>query len=53
MMVETAEDYEKLLSRYNQLPKQLQQMQELMKEGVAKGIINHKVAMVGDHLTSL
>lgn len=46
MVFETKDDYEKLLSRYKQLPKQLSQIKELMEAGVASGIVNHAISMV-------
>ncbi|XP_071518934.1 uncharacterized protein [Panulirus ornatus] len=47
MVFETAADYEKLLSRYNQLPEQLSQIQSLMEEGVKQGLVNHAISMKG------
>nr|XP_045589455.1 uncharacterized protein LOC123751404 [Procambarus clarkii] len=47
MVFETPEDYEKLLSRYEKLPQQLKQIQALMEEGVATGIVNHAISMEG------
>lgn len=46
MVFETAEDYEKLLSRYENLPQQLSQIQSLMEEGVVVGVVNHAISMV-------
>lgn len=47
MVFETTEDFQKLLSRFENLPRQLQQIQQLMEEGVAAGIVNHAISMVG------
>lgn len=47
MVFETTEDFQKLLSRFEKLPQQLEQIQRLMDEGVAAGIVNHAISMVG------
>ncbi|ROT75243.1 hypothetical protein C7M84_006195 [Penaeus vannamei] len=47
MVFETTEDFQKLLSRFENLPRQLQQIQQLMEEGVAAGIVNHAISMKG------
>lgn len=45
----TAKDYENLLSRYKQVATLLQQVHELMKQGVAQNVTHHKVSMVSEH----
>ncbi|XP_037779862.1 uncharacterized protein LOC119576313 [Penaeus monodon] len=47
MVFETTEDFQKLLSRFEKLPQQLEQIQRLMDEGVAAGIVNHAISMKG------
>lgn len=47
MVFKTADDYRKLLSRMESLPEQMKQIQELMKEGIKKGIVNHSSSLVG------
>ncbi|XP_076033289.1 uncharacterized protein LOC143020654 isoform X2 [Oratosquilla oratoria] len=45
MVFETPEDYEKLLSRLGQLPRQIDQIITLMRTGMKDGIVQHEVAM--------
>lgn len=47
MVFETAEDYEKLLGRLDLLPQQLVEVEALMREGVARGIVQHAITMKG------
>ncbi|CAN7990694.1 unnamed protein product [Ixodes pacificus] len=47
MVFETADDYRKLLSRYNKLPKQLDEVMELMMEGVKQKRTLHAVSLKG------
>ncbi|KAL1417313.1 hypothetical protein MTO96_006191 [Rhipicephalus appendiculatus] len=54
MVFNTVEDYKKLLSRYEKLPKQLEEITELMKEGIRLKKTAHAVSMknVLERLTS-
>ncbi|XP_049515960.1 uncharacterized protein LOC119436920 [Dermacentor silvarum] len=45
MMFNTVEDFKKLLSRYEKLPKQLEEITELMKEGIKLKKTAHAVSM--------
>uniref|UniRef100_A0A6M2CRP3 DUF885 domain-containing protein n=1 Tax=Rhipicephalus microplus TaxID=6941 RepID=A0A6M2CRP3_RHIMP len=45
MVFNTVEDYKKLLSRYEKLPKQLEEITELMKEGIRLKKTAHAVSM--------
>ncbi|XP_063599447.1 uncharacterized protein LOC134775775 [Penaeus indicus] len=47
MIFETVDDYEKLLSRLHLLPQQLAEVEALMREGVARGIVQHAITMKG------
>ncbi|XP_047490586.1 uncharacterized protein LOC125040119 [Penaeus chinensis] len=47
MVFETVEDYGKLLSRFHLLPQQLAEIEALMREGVARGIVQHAITMKG------
>ncbi|KAK8386373.1 hypothetical protein O3P69_010798 [Scylla paramamosain] len=47
MIFKTTEDYRKLLSRMENLPVQLKQIEELMREGIKKGIVNHSSSLAG------
>lgn len=47
MVFETAEDYEKLLGRLDLLPQQLVEVEALMREGVARGVVQHAITMKG------
>ncbi|XP_076358939.1 uncharacterized protein LOC143251553 [Tachypleus tridentatus] len=45
MKFDTVEDFRKLISRYRALPKQADEIIELMKEGIRQGRTNHAVSM--------
>lgn len=45
MVFKTVNDYKKLLSRYEKLPKQLEEITELMKEGIKRKKTLHAVSM--------
>lgn len=45
MIFNTVEDFKKLLSRYEKLPKQLEEITELMKEGIKLNKTAHAVSM--------
>lgn len=47
MIFEEVADYEKLISRYQQLPKQLNQILGLLKKGVTAGVVHHRITMKG------
>uniref|UniRef100_A0A0K8R524 DUF885 domain-containing protein n=1 Tax=Ixodes ricinus TaxID=34613 RepID=A0A0K8R524_IXORI len=47
MVFKTADDYRKLISRYNKLPKQLEEVMELMREGVKQKRTLHAVSLKG------
>ncbi|CAN7993024.1 unnamed protein product [Ixodes hexagonus] len=47
MVFETVDDYRKLLSRYNRLPKQLDEVMELMREGIKQKRTLHAVSLKG------
>lgn len=45
MVFKNTNDYRKLLSRYSKLPKQLEEVMELMKEGIRQQRTLHRVSM--------
>ncbi|XP_042863033.1 uncharacterized protein LOC122247652 [Penaeus japonicus] len=47
MVFEEESDYEKLLSRLQGLPQQLVEIELLMREGVARGVVQHAITMKG------
>lgn len=47
MVFETVDDYRKLISRYNKLPKQLDEVMELMREGIKQRRTLHAVSLKG------
>ncbi|CAL4067215.1 unnamed protein product, partial [Meganyctiphanes norvegica] len=47
MVLETPEDFDKLLSRYMALPTQVDQIISLMSEGVLEGLVYHDISMKG------
>ncbi|CAL4164334.1 unnamed protein product [Meganyctiphanes norvegica] len=51
MILDAADDFNKLLSRYEALPAQIDQVMILMATGVDQGIVNHDIAMKSVDLT--
>lgn len=47
MTLEGVSDFEKVLARYRQLPKQIDQIILLMKKGVETGVVHHHISMKG------
>ncbi|XP_068227535.1 uncharacterized protein [Palaemon carinicauda] len=47
MKLEEVADYQKVIARYQQLPKQINQILLLMKRGAETGVVHHQISMKG------